>query len=249
MNNSYPMIIVFDIDGTLTSTSSVDESCYLNAFEDVFGFEIQNTDWSSYRYFTDSGIAWEVVNQKLKRDPSSLELEWLEERLVVRLREALEINPREFSEVPGARQLIIELLQADKYQIAFASGGFRKSAHLKLEQIGIDAREFPGAFANDGISRKEIIQKAIQRAIPENSGLLGKTIIYVGDGIWDIKAAWQLGIKFIGISCDAPGEILRRAGAQTILKDLSDCELFFDAVRESRIPLRSLRNSLAPLQQ
>jgi len=41
-------LVMFDIDGTLTQTTKVDEECFVRSFKDVFGFADIDTDWSHY---------------------------------------------------------------------------------------------------------------------------------------------------------------------------------------------------------
>ncbi len=40
-------LAIFDIDGTLTRTLSVDAECYIRAFADEFGLSGFNADWGS----------------------------------------------------------------------------------------------------------------------------------------------------------------------------------------------------------
>ena len=44
----------------------------------------------------------------------------------------------------------------------------------------------------------------------------------VGDGVWDVQAARQLGWPFLGIGSGARAEKLRAAGATLVLPDLTD---------------------------
>ena len=44
---------IFDIDGTLTNTTKVDDKCFIQAFENVFGIDISNQDWSELKHVTE----------------------------------------------------------------------------------------------------------------------------------------------------------------------------------------------------
>ena len=44
------MLIVFDIDGTLTRTSEVDAALYAQAFFDTFGIPLPTLDWTAYSH-------------------------------------------------------------------------------------------------------------------------------------------------------------------------------------------------------
>lgn len=96
-----------------------------------------------------------------------------------------------------------------------------------MEQIGISLDEFPFATANDGISRQEIVLKAMDRA----KNLLGisefKKTLYVGDGIWDAKTCKILNIPFIGISSQFPQERLILEGAIQVFPHFNEDFLKF----------------------
>jgi beta-phosphoglucomutase-like phosphatase (HAD superfamily) len=55
MRNEAPLLVVFDIDGTLTASVNVHQIAILRALE-RFGLQEIDTDWGSYLHFTDSWI-------------------------------------------------------------------------------------------------------------------------------------------------------------------------------------------------
>ena len=80
-------LAIFDIDGTLTDTNAADNACFLQAFEESLGIRNIDTDWTSYRYSTDSGIVSEILGRHRRRaDQEDVEVprtrfvELLEER-------------------------------------------------------------------------------------------------------------------------------------------------------------------------
>ena len=66
-------LVRFDIDGTLTETTKVDEECFVRSFKAVFGFADVNTDWSHYPRTTDSGIFHDVFTSRIGRSPTAQE--------------------------------------------------------------------------------------------------------------------------------------------------------------------------------
>jgi phosphoglycolate phosphatase-like HAD superfamily hydrolase len=54
-------------------------------------------------------------------------------------------------------------------------------------------------------------------------------VVYVGDAVWDVKAARNLGYRFVGIGSGANAERLRREGARRVLADYLDRGTFFAA--------------------
>ena len=53
--------IIFDIDGTLSNTTKVDDKCFIKAFKIVFGIDISNQNWSELTNVTDWGITEEII--------------------------------------------------------------------------------------------------------------------------------------------------------------------------------------------
>jgi len=54
-------LVMFDIDGTLTETMKVDEECFVRSLAEVCSFTDVETDWSTYKHATDSGIFHEII--------------------------------------------------------------------------------------------------------------------------------------------------------------------------------------------
>ena len=54
------------------------------------------------------------------------------------------------------------------------------------------------------------------------SGGRNAPAVYVGDGVWDARAARALKIGFVGVRLDGREEHLRGAGAQRIVCDYAD---------------------------
>lgn len=59
--------IIFDIDGTLTDTTEVDDRCFTQALEDVFNFKGFETNYGHYVNTTDSGIIDQLFQEQYQR--------------------------------------------------------------------------------------------------------------------------------------------------------------------------------------
>jgi phosphoglycolate phosphatase-like HAD superfamily hydrolase len=116
------------------------------------------------------------------------------------------------------------------------SGGWKLSALFKLQCIGIEADHIPAAFADDALSREEIVNTAIRRAITMKAGTGFQSVTYVGDGLWDAKTCRNLGIPFVGIACGPKAERLRDEGASSVLADFRDASALEQALAKARIP-------------
>lgn len=229
-------LILFDIDGTLTSTALSDARCFAAAFEAVFGFACPSTDWHDYEHVTDTGIVEEIL-QKHRGHAATPEEFWrFAETYVAHMEADFEANPADYMEVPGARRLLDQLRSgANPVPISLSTGCMHRTAMFKLSRAGIDGSALPGGFADDAVSRADIARKAIAR-----SGVAADDIVYVGDGVWDAITAADLGMRFIGITRQSSAERLREHGASALLRDYSEPSQFFEALEQARVPHRAI---------
>jgi phosphoglycolate phosphatase-like HAD superfamily hydrolase len=239
-------LAIFDIDGTLTQTNEVDTGCFIQAFADEFQIKEINPNWSTYGHTTDSGITLQIFQERFQRIPSTDELSRLRQRFT----ELLQQCDRAITEVPGANLILQRLAQTQDWVIAIASGGWRASAMIKLQAAGIEAN-FPSAFADDGISREDILRTAISRAKETYAESDFEKIVCIGDGIWDVLTAIQLQLPFVGVGQDEQKIALQNAGVENIIEDFQDFDSFLDmldpaSIPRSHKPSEIQQNSLPP---
>lgn len=209
------MLVVFDIDGTLTRTVDLDTEAYATAFRRTFGAELPSLDWASYRHSTESGVAIEAATAVLGRPPTAVELDVMQDEFLLLLRGAMLNLPAAELEMPGARQLLLRLA-GNGHLVALATGCWRRSAIAKLKAADLDLTGLPMATADDAIERKEIMALAATRA-GQNPVTRH---VYVGDGLWDMRAAAALGWGFIGVG--SAGCRLAEHGAERLVPHFGD---------------------------
>jgi beta-phosphoglucomutase-like phosphatase (HAD superfamily) len=191
-------IALFDIDGTLTASNEIDSICFADAFRDVFDLSI-DTNWDAYEHTTDRGIATEAL-RRAGRDTDESALALHRTRFI----ELLDQRMMSLDEIPGASAFVTELLDRN-WRIALCTGAWSASARLKLARAGFDF-ELPLASCDDDISREAILRRGIELA-----GGASDIIVSFGDAPWDVRAAANLGLPFIGIG--------RRSGAAEAFDD------------------------------
>lgn len=227
-------LVLFDIDGTLTATSRVDNACFGRAFERTFHRAIPTTDWNAYTHVTDIGILRELLEEDGSVPLSNEAIDAFERSYTEELKAAFLQEPAEFREVPGARRMLRRVTETADTAAVLATGGMRRTALFKLSRIGVEGASMAGAFANDGVSRADIVRTAIQR-----TEVRPDDVVYVGDGLWDLRTAAELGIRFIGIANDSPSAPLESAGATAILPDYADMRAFSEALETATVPALS----------
>ncbi len=210
---------VFDIDGTLTDTTALDDRCYVAALHELFGLpgEPAAYDWATCRDVSDSGALVEVLRDRRGQGPTPAERTAFERRFLSLLRLEIEADPDVARAIRGARELLAELAASPDWIVALATGGFEASARLKL---GAADLEPPGVLvASDRLpSRVDIVRDAIARA----SSCAFAGIVAIGDGVWDAKTAGELGLPFVGVGAGAHAEELTRLGARAVVTDFGD---------------------------
>lgn len=219
-------LVVFDVDGTLTDTNQVDGLCFRLAFQQEFGLRKISRDWESYNYSTDQGIATEVLTSFFNRNPLDSELARARARFIRNLREAYCSNPRDFQEVRGAGSILRLLREETDWKVAIATGCWSESARFKLQRAGIQM-DTPFASCEDSISRDGIVSRVIEKAKVYYECKDFSTVVFVGDGVWDVTTAKNLGIGFVGISANEKSQRLKKAGAKFICKDFQLTPVFF----------------------
>src|SRR5262249_46659777 len=155
-------------------------------------------------------------------------------RFVALLEQAFAHDPGACRAVPGAAAILTELAKRGGFAIGLATGGWLQSARLKLHHAGLGARKFPLASASDSCSREAIMTLAAERVAAHWRVPRFQSIVYVGDGVWDIKASRRLGWHFVGIGRGESAERLRREGAQRVFADYNDQVGFFDAIGQHK---------------
>ncbi len=213
---------MFDLDGTLVDSNNVDSDCYLQALEDVFGFDRDriDRDWGTYPHVTDSGILQTLCQIKLGRNPTAAEVSCYQQRFLELLNTAVISQP--LQEIRGAKQLLDILDLAPNYAISLATGGWQTTAEFKLQQAGLDRVLLPMACSDDAHARVEIMECAYQISIDLYQQSEFESVTYIGDGIWDCVASQQLAYQFIGIGSGDRADDLRSHGAKHVFPHYQD---------------------------
>jgi phosphoglycolate phosphatase-like HAD superfamily hydrolase len=222
-------LVMFDIDGTLTESNDLDDQSYLQALHEVFDFSEVSTDWTSYSHATDACILKEVCQQKLDRVPSLVEVETFQKRFLELLAAGAAASGG-IKPVSGASKMLSSLMESSHHAVAYAGGAWTASAIFKLQSAHLPIHNIPYAFSDDDDSREGITALALARA-ERHYGQSFSHIVYIGDGVWDIRSARKSGYAFIGIASGDEAEELCAEGATHIFPNYDDSDGFFRALK------------------
>ena len=235
-------LAVFDIDGTLTETNDVDSVCFVQAMADAHSIVGMSTNWGAYAHTTDSYITRELLRERFGRPPEDEELSRFQERFVSLLEEERAKDAALFAEIGGAAAALARLRREPGWAVALASGCWRGSGEMKLRAAGLESGDIPAAYAEDGVSREEILLAAVARA-REFYGLESfEGVVSLGDGLWDVRTARNLGFPFVGVGRGEGAERLRAAGASQVVEDFTDYGRLIRCLTEAEVPAAGAEN-------
>ncbi len=220
-------LIIFDIDGTILDSVNTDDRCFIQTFYELFEIDLSRVDWNDFKNVTDQGVTTEIFKKWFNRTPKRTELEIIK----IRYKRLLEQSAGEITEIEQALSFINKLSNEPDYQIAFATGGWRETAYVKCNAIGLDPNDFIFKSSSDHYIRSEIIKLAIKEAKDKNGNEAFESILYFGDGLWDLKATQELGIDFIGVDYKG-NNALRNVGVRAVISNYREPDNIMSLIQE-----------------
>ena len=221
-------LIIFDIDGTLADTKSVEDKCFIESFEHSFGTNLNIDSWNNFKHVTDWGITEELIDSQLGKKATKSDFIKMIQCFKSSLEKEKRINPFGFLEVPGARSFLEDINKLQQVKIGIATGSWEESARIKLSAIGINPDQYAFANSNHFKSRECILSYAIQQ-LKSRCENRPKSLTYFGDGIWDYKTCQNLNINFVGIDI-LNDNVLKDQGAKTVFNNYLNKEEILKSV-------------------
>lgn len=208
------ILLIFDIDGTLTDTVPMYKQAFIDGLLRM-GVQQMDTNFKEYLHHTDSYIGKVIYEADRQEAFTAAKIEAFEAHLTEIVMQA------QIAEIAGAKKLMESLLADDEIAIGFATGSMLKPAEHKLEATAIPYRKGVLVAANHIHERENIVGQAIEQAKSFYHQTTFDRIISIGDGLWDLKTARNLGIEFIGIG-QANKEIMESHGMKQYFDDLTE---------------------------
>ncbi len=219
---SAPVVVLFDIDGTLLSTGGASLRALARAFEHVLGVR---PSFTGYRFdgATDPAIVRDLLRRLDRPDDAGTAGAVLDAYV--------EILPAQLAGASGYRLLpgVVETLSAlaaSGRAIGLCTGNVVRGARAKLSRGGLWER-FPfGGFGSDAERRDEIVRAAVSRAAEAIGRPLSPSeLLVVGDTPRDVAAAEAAGVPCLAVASGRYSvEELRAAGATQVVASLATAE-------------------------
>jgi phosphoglycolate phosphatase-like HAD superfamily hydrolase len=211
-------LAIFDIDGTLTDTTRIDDVCYEKVLETGFGITNIHLGLgtSNPDHYTDAGYTKAIFQARLGRLPEETEVQHIKRQFKELLKQSFASDPGCIKQIPGAGEIIHALRNGSEWKPAIATGGWHDWAAFKLQCTQLLYPDIPLATSDDAGTRSVIVQFAIARAQQQYKVEKFDRIVAIGDNIWDLRTAQKLNLPFIGIG---KAEALRREGVTAIVEN------------------------------
>lgn len=224
-----PLLVLFDVDGTLLSAGRAARESILAALFAVLGWK-GSADGNDFSGKTDPQILRELVLDAVGTKRFETALDAVLDRYVREL--ALRLTPQSVVAKPGIPGLLERLVREPRVTLALLTGNIERGARMKLEPPGFN-RFFPfGAFGDDSADRYCLPQIAVARA-RERTGrdFSGRSVVIIGDSVHDVACGRSLGARAIAVATGpTPAEKLAAERPEALFADFSDVEKTADAI-------------------
>lgn len=227
--SSAPLLVLFDVDGTLLSAGRAARESILAALSAVLGWE-GSADGNDFSGKTDPQILRELVLDAVGTERFETALDTVLDRYLREL--AVRLTPHAVRPKPGVPGLLERLEREPRVTLALLTGNIERGARMKLEPPGFN-RFFPfGAFGNDSADRYRLPAIAVARA-RERTGrdFSGKSLVIIGDSVHDVACGRSLGARAIAVATGpTPAEKLAAERPDALFADFSDVEAAATAI-------------------
>lgn len=216
-------LVLFDIDGTLLRSEGVGIGAMLRAFARIHGDR-----GFSFEGVEIAGALDGLLFQRVMAHHGLPTDEAAHERFQRVYREELATSfvPSRVRQMPGAAELARRLSERG-VATGLLTGNYRETALIKVAVAGFDTAHFPfGAFGADGPSRRHLTPVAMSRAAAHHGRAFeARHVTVIGDTPLDVDCAKAHGCRALAVGTGPYSvEVLRGAGADLAVADLSDTE-------------------------
>ena len=229
-----PILVLWDIDGTLLTTGRAGRDALLEAARECLG-DAPELEAVDLRGRLDSDIWREMTGMRRGGNPAPGE-DRFRERYLASLKRRTD-GTKAIRLHPGVRGLVERLAAEENAAQGVLSGNYPEIGEYKILRAGLPLETFPvRAWATDGIVRRDLVPAAMRR-YREFSGrpIEAGRVIVVGDTPRDVDCARSNGCRSIAVATgDAPKGALEQTGADAVWGDLSDANAVMEWILRNR---------------
>ncbi|MHA1231351.1 MAG: HAD family hydrolase [Candidatus Helarchaeota archaeon] len=223
-------LLLFDIDGTLTTNNTAHMKAFNSVFREFFNVKDADIEKINHHGLTDELLIYMIL-ERHNIDRKIIEKNINEARAFMIEKYKFFLKKHPVILISGVKTFLKDVYS--KNALGLVTGNLEEIARIKLSSVNIWEYFYGGGFGSDSHDRYELIKIAIKRA--ENiyhKKFSINDIVLFGDTVRDIKAAEKLNIKIIGIA----GGIystneLKQYGAHYVFRDFSNIKVLKEALK------------------
>lgn len=227
-HNTKPILVLFDIDGTLMITKGASSRCMKRAGAIVFG---PSFEWHPLT----AGTLDQQIFAQLAKDnniePTPEQALRYERAYLDELEKELTKRQSDIVIMPGIEAVLDRLhkqsLESGNVVLGVLTGNFRRATEIKLTLSGLGLQRFSVIVcAEDGDSRDELPCVALQRAALHTGQAIDPANTFIlGDTPRDIQCAEANGCIPVSVATGRYSvQQLRDAGAKTVFDSFADVD-------------------------
>ncbi len=216
-----PLVVLFDIDGTLIDSAGAGGGALLSALMQVFG--VSEATPVQLHGRTDFGIMTELLQSHgIEASPENIGI--LCDCYYERLPTTLQSRPGRV--LPGVLGLLDKFEAATGCHLGLLTGNMPISAQFKLEHYGLWERFAFGVFGDAALHRTDLSEPAIAAVRKQVADALPTSrVVVIGDTPMDVELALAMSSRSLAVCTGGFEErTLVAAGADKVVPDLSDIE-------------------------
>jgi len=217
-------LLIFDIDGTLTSLDGATFRAYSKAFQKIFGCD-PITEGLSMHGRTDPLIFRECFERTGLTGNWREGYEAFKPHYLSELPDSIR-NSTRAKVHPGVRELLAELqTRPDEFALALGTGNMEAGARVKVGFFGLNDYFAVGGFGDVHEERFQILQDALDASCAHFGMEFSAADSWViGDTEYDVQGGNTLGMRTLAVATGGKysTEMLRACGAEAVREDLSD---------------------------
>ncbi len=215
-------ILLFDIDGTLSTSQGAGTQAMTRTFKQLWGID-NALKGMNFAGRSDSWIVPTALSNQ-GRDCTPEDIARFIDHYVPHLGDAVE--ERNSRLCPGVLPLLGALTK-ENVTLGLGTGNFRRAAEAKLRPFGIWDYFIDGGFGDDHPDRTQLLAAGLERLRRHSTD--GADAVVIGDTSHDIEAGHAIGAKVVAVRTGyaQPGDL---DNADAILDDLSNLEASLSAL-------------------
>jgi phosphoglycolate phosphatase len=194
-----PLVLLFDLDGTLVRTGGAGVRAFERGFGEALGWP-GALDGLSMAGRTDPGIAQAAALRRIGRELTETELGSVFAHYLACLPEELAATPG-YRVLPGIREFLEAHARDPLTLLGLGTGNLEAGARLKLVRGGLEGYFTFGGYGSDARERPDVLRAAVRRAEARLGGRVPpERVVVIGDTPLDAAAGRAIGARTLCVA-------------------------------------------------